>query len=125
MAKALLLLPSKDTPDAATDRQRELAAKLGAGERRDTLQEWISGQPQEIEDPALARVDAFLGELRGLGIDSGPFWARVAVLEAEPPPRRSLIADSLLLDLAAAVKDGAEPVHGWRTSCANGAPNFL
>ncbi|OAF09232.1 hypothetical protein [Bradyrhizobium neotropicale] len=106
MAKALLLLPSQDAPGTATDRQRELAARLSAGERRDTLQEWISRQPQEIEDPALARVDAFLGELRGLGIDSGPFSARVAVLEAEPPARRSLIADSLLLDLAAAVKDG-------------------
>ncbi|WP_027556305.1 hypothetical protein [Bradyrhizobium sp. Cp5.3] len=106
MAKALLLLPSQDTPETATDRQRELAARLGAGERRDTLQAWISRQPPEMEDPALARVDAFLGELRGLGIDSGPFSARVAVLEAEPPARRSLIADSLLLDLAVAVKDG-------------------
>jgi len=106
MAKALLLLPSQDAPDAATDRQRELAARLGAGERRDTLQEWISRQPRGTEDPALARVDAFLGELRGLGIDASSFSARVAVLEAEPPARRSLIADSLLLDLAAAVKDG-------------------
>ena len=40
------------------------------------------------------------------GIDSGPFSAHVAALEAEPPARRSLIADSLLLDLATAVKDG-------------------
>ncbi|TGN86841.1 hypothetical protein EOW77_0016270 [Bradyrhizobium yuanmingense] len=106
MAKALLLLPSQDAPVATTGRQRELAAKLGAGERRDTLQEWISRQPQEVADPTLGRVDAFLGELSGLGIDSGPFSARVAVLETEPPARRSLIADSLLLDLAAAVKDG-------------------
>jgi hypothetical protein len=106
MAKALLLLPFREAPDAATDRQRELAAQLGASERRETLEDWISRRPQEMEDPALARVDAFLGELRGLGIDSGPFAARVAVLEAEPPARRSLIADSLLLNLAAAVKDG-------------------
>jgi hypothetical protein len=105
MARALLLLPSQDAPVEATDRQRELAARLGAGERRDTLQEWISRQPQE-EIPALARVDRLLGELRGLGIDPGPFSARVAVLEAETPSRRPLIADSLLLDLAAAVKDG-------------------
>jgi hypothetical protein len=104
IAKALLLLPSQDAP-GATDRQRELAARLGAGERRDTLQEWISRQPQETEDPALTRVDALLGELRALGIDSGPFSTRVAVLEAEHPARRSLMADSLLLDLAVAVKD--------------------
>jgi hypothetical protein len=106
MARALLLLPAQGTPVEATDRQRELAARLGAGERRDTLQEWISRQPQEEDDPALARVDGLLGELRGLGIDSSSFSARVAVLEAETPSKRPLIADSLLLDLATAVKDG-------------------
>ncbi|SCB51688.1 hypothetical protein GA0061098_101628 [Bradyrhizobium shewense] len=105
MAKALLLLPFR-AQDSATDRQRELATRLGAGERRDTLRDWIAGQAQEMEDPALGRVDALLGELRGLGIDPSTFSDRVAQLEAEPAARRSLIADSLLLDLAAAVKDG-------------------
>ncbi|WP_245508805.1 hypothetical protein [Bradyrhizobium zhanjiangense] len=93
-------------PDSATDRRRELATRLGAGERRDTLRDWIAGQAQEMADPALGRVDALLGGLRGLGIDPSPFSDRVALLEAELPARRSLIADSLLLDLAAAVKDG-------------------
>ncbi|WP_018319338.1 hypothetical protein [Bradyrhizobium sp. WSM2793] len=106
MAKALLRLPFQAAQDSATDRQRELATRLGAGERRGTLRDWIAGQAQEMEDPALGRVDALLGELRGLGIDPSPFSGRVALLEAEPPARRSLIADSLLLDLAAAVKDG-------------------
>ncbi|MCC8955013.1 hypothetical protein H8B02_16670 [Bradyrhizobium sp. Pear77] len=106
MAKALLLLPSQAAHVTATDRQRELATRLDAGERRATLREWIAGQAQEMEDPALGRVDALLGELRGLGIDSSPFSDRVALLETEPPARRSLVADSLLLDLTAAVKDG-------------------
>lgn len=106
MAKALLLLPSPEAHESATDRQRELAAKLGAGERRATLQEWLARQPQYMDDPSLARVDAFLGELRGLGIDASAFAARVAALETEPPARRPLVADSLLLDLANAVKDG-------------------
>ncbi|WP_342709837.1 hypothetical protein AAFG13_36280 [Bradyrhizobium sp. B124] len=105
MARAFLLVPSQAL-DTSTDRQRALADRLGAGERRETLQEWLSRQHQEMEDPALARVDAVLGELRGLGIDSSPFSGRVALLEAESPARRSLVADSLLLDLAAAVKDG-------------------
>lgn len=105
MAKALLLLPSQDALVEATDRQRELAGRLGAGERRETLHDWLSRQPQE-EDPALARVDGLLGELRGLGIDPSPLGARIALLEAEAPSRRSLLADSLLLDLATAVKDG-------------------
>jgi len=106
MARALLLLPSQAAQETVTDRQREFATRLGAGERRETLQEWIAGQAQEMEDPALGRVDTLLGELRGLGIDPSPFSDRVAQLEAEPAARRSLIADSLLLDLAAAVKDG-------------------
>ncbi|WP_375784945.1 hypothetical protein ACE10Z_35945 [Bradyrhizobium sp. Pha-3] len=110
MARALLLVPSQAL-DTSTDRQRALADRLGAGERRETLQEWLSRQHQEIEDQALARVDAVLGELRGLGIDSSPFSERVALLEAEPPARRSLVADSLLLDLAAAVKDGRARVR--------------
>ena len=106
MAKALLLFPSPEAHGSATDGQRELAAKLGAGERRDTLQEWISRQPPQAEDSCLAQVDTFLGELRGLGIDPGVFAARVAALEAEPPSRRPLVADSVLLDLANAVKEG-------------------
>src|SRR6202035_2877580 len=59
-------------------------------------------------DQALLRVDGFLGELKGLGIDPGPFSARVSSLELESPARRGLLADSLLLDLATAVKNGRE-----------------
>jgi hypothetical protein len=44
--------------------------------------------------------------LRGLGIDPGAFAARVVALETELPSRRPLVADSLLLDLANAVKIG-------------------
>lgn len=61
-----------------------------------------------VEDKALLRLDGLLGKLKSLGIDPSPFIARVAVLEAEAPARRSLIADSLLLDLATAVKNGRE-----------------
>ncbi|WP_375779083.1 hypothetical protein ACE103_08620 [Bradyrhizobium sp. ma5] len=110
MARAFLLVPSQAL-DTSPDRQRALADRLGAGERRETLQEWLSRQHREMEDPALARVDAVLGELRGLGIDSSPFSDRVALLEAESPARRSLVADSLLLDLAVAVKDGRARVR--------------
>jgi hypothetical protein len=76
MAKALLLLPSQDAPDTATDRQRELAARLSAGERRDTLREWISQQPPEMEDPALARVMLFSASCAGS--ESIPAHSRLA-----------------------------------------------
>jgi hypothetical protein len=75
-----------------------------------SLEEWASQQSGATEDKALLRVDEYLGELRGLGIDPGPFSARISSLEQEPAARRALVADSLLLDLAAAVKNGRESV---------------
>jgi hypothetical protein len=106
--KAFLLLHSAPATKGVSDLQRDIAARLGAGEKRMSLEEWTSQQPGVTEDQALLRVDGFLGELKGLGIDPGPFSARVSSLELEPPARRSLLADSLLLDLATAVKNGRE-----------------
>jgi hypothetical protein len=106
--KAFLMLHSAPPPKGVSDLQRDIAARLGADERRMSLEEWTSQQPGVTEDQALLRVDGFLGELKGLGIDPGPFSARVSSLELEAPARRSLLADSLLLDLAIAVKNGRE-----------------
>jgi len=107
ISKALLLYPT-DPGQGATNRQRELADRLGAGERRISLEEWISQQPASAEDNALIRIDGLLGELKGLGIDPSPFSARVTALEGEAASRRPLIADSLLVDLATMIKDGRE-----------------
>jgi hypothetical protein len=106
--KAFLVLHSPPTTKGISDLQRDIAAQLGAGEKRVSLEEWTSQQPGATEDKALLRVDEYLGELKGLGIDPGSFLARVSSLELEPPARRSLLADSLLLDLATAVKNGRE-----------------
>jgi hypothetical protein len=106
--KAFLMLHSPPGTKGVSDLQRDIAARLGAGEKRVTLEEWASQQPGAVEDKALLRVDEFLGELKGLGIDPGPFSARISSLELEPASRRSLMADSLLLDLAAAVKKSRE-----------------
>jgi hypothetical protein len=106
--KVFLMLHSPPATKGISDLQRDIAARLGAGEKRVTLEEWASQQPGAIEDKALIRVDEFLGELKGLGIDPGPFSARISSLELQPAGRRSLMADSLLLDLAAAVKKGRE-----------------
>jgi hypothetical protein len=106
--KAFLLLHSAPATKGVSDLQRDIAARLGAGEKRMSLEEWTSQQPGATEDQALLRVDGFLGELRGLGIDPGPFSARISSLELESPARRTLLADSLLLDLATAVKNGRE-----------------
>lgn len=106
--KAFLMLHSAPATKGVSDLQRDIAARLGAGEKRMSLEEWTSQQPGVTEDQALLRVDGFLGELKGLGIDPGPFSARVSTLELESPARRTLLADSLLLDLATAVKNGRE-----------------
>jgi hypothetical protein len=106
--RAFLILHSPSATKGVTDLQRDIAARLGAGEKRVSLEEWTSQQPGATEDKALLRVDGFLGKLKGLGIDPGSFSARISSLELEPPARRSLLADSLLLDLAAAVKNGRE-----------------
>jgi hypothetical protein len=106
--KAFLLLHSAPETKGVSDLQRNIAARLGAGENRMSLEEWASQQPGLTEDQALLRVDGFLGELKGLGIDPDPFSARISTLELESPARRTLLADSLLLDLATAVKNGRE-----------------
>ena len=106
--KAFLLLHSAPETKGVSDLQRDIAARLGAGEKRMSLDEWMSQQAGATEDTSLLRVDGFLGELKGLGIDPSRFSARISSLELESPARRTLLADSLLLDLATAVKNGRE-----------------
>jgi hypothetical protein len=108
VSKALLLLQPVGGTQAVTERQRELARRLGADEPRITLDEWISRHTQSSEDPVLLRVDSLLGELNGLGVDPSPFSARITALEAETASRRTLVADSLLLDLTSTVKTARE-----------------
>ncbi|MEY9881196.1 hypothetical protein [Bradyrhizobium sp. USDA 329] len=104
VSKGLMLLQPTDRSEGVTERQRALADRLGAGDRRITLEEWTSQQTGASDDQALLKVDKLLGELAGLGIDPSPFSARIAALEAEPRARQALVADSLLLDLNSAIK---------------------
>ncbi|RTM14471.1 MAG: hypothetical protein E6R08_01370 [Nevskiaceae bacterium] len=106
VSKGLVLLQPMVRAEGVTERQRELADRLGAGDRRITLEEWTSQQTGASDDQALLKVDKLLGELAGLGIDPSPFSARIAALEAEPRARQALVADSLLLDLKSALKNG-------------------
>jgi hypothetical protein len=108
ISKGLMLLQPLGSSEAVTERQRELADRLGAGERRITLEEWTSQQTDASEDQVPLKVDKLLGELAGLGIDPSPFSARITAFEAEPRARQALVADSLLLDLSSAIKTGRE-----------------
>lgn len=106
--KAFLMIYSAPAAKGVSDLQRDIAARLGAGEKRMSLEEWTRQQSEVTEDETLLRVDGFLGELKGLGIDLGPFSARISALEVASPSRRNLLADSLILDLATAVKNGRQ-----------------
>lgn len=108
VSKALPLLLPAGPPQGVTDRQRELAQRLGAGEHPSALDDWLSKHAQDNGDPVLLKVDELLGELKGLGVDPSPFSARVTALEAAPPSRQALVADSLLLDLTSTVKTARE-----------------
>jgi hypothetical protein len=108
MARAFSLLSPVDSNGAATDRQRELASELGRDEKRATLADWLAAQPASVERESELRMDRHLAELTAVGGDPASFVARVSAIAGEPPARQALLTDSLLIELAHAVKEGRE-----------------
>lgn len=108
IARAFALLSPSGAGGAATDRQRELASKLGRDEKRATLAEWLAVQPAAADRDSDLRIDRHLAELTALGGDPSPFAARATAIASEPLSRQALLADSLLVELAQAVKVGRE-----------------
>ncbi len=107
IARAFALL-SSGSGGGVTDRQRELASKLGRDEKRATLAEWLAGQPTAADRDADTRIDRHLAMLTTLGGDPSHFAARANAIASEPLSRQALLADSLLVELAQAVKEGRE-----------------
>lgn len=106
---AFRLLSTTTSAPRATDRQRTIAERLGEGEHRATLEEWLSRQPPETGDAEVLRIDRHLAELFTLGVDVSPFERRTSVIVGEADQaRRALLSDSLLADLAVALKSGRE-----------------
>ena len=108
IARAFALLAPVAASGVATGRQRELASKLGRDEKRATLAEWLASQPSLAEGGSYLQIDRHLAELSALDVDPSPFTARAAAIAGELPPRQALLADSLLVDLADAVKEARE-----------------
>jgi hypothetical protein len=108
ISAAFGLLSANPAGGGTTERQRELASRLGRDEKRRTLEEWVAAQPALPGEEAGLRIDRHLAELSALGIDTQPFEVRASVAAAEGPPRQALLADSLLVDLARAIKEGRE-----------------
>jgi hypothetical protein len=96
-------LSSADAP-SMTPLQKELSKKLAEGEKLQTLAEWQTrqaGSSHIIE--ADRRLDKLLAEIQALenNIVISPFLTRAAMIAKEPSSnRRSLLTDSLILDLA-------------------------
>jgi hypothetical protein len=100
-----LLAPAGGGTAAPSERQRELAASLGGGERVMTLSEWLAAHPVEGQGDVDLKIDCHLAELGVLGVDASGFAGRAAALLDEPRARQGLLADSLLVELAQAVKE--------------------
>ncbi|MGO7181120.1 hypothetical protein ACCT14_08070 [Rhizobium brockwellii] len=98
-----LLAPSSLRSET-TDRQRELAAKLGEGESHPTLADWLATQhPSAVEDPRLTDLERRYEELRALDPErASKLSDRVEKVSSDRSSRRSLLIDSLALDIAAA-----------------------
>lgn len=105
---AFALLSPAGGGGTATDRQRELASKLGRDEKRATLAEWLAGQPAAADRDSDLRIDRHLAELTALGVDPSSFAARATAIAGEHLSRQALLTDSLLVELAHAVTEGRE-----------------
>ena len=104
LSRGFALLGGETAPDAAA--RRALAQSLKDGTKATTLAEWIAAQPTAPLDPVFQRFDGRLAELSLLAGLEGttPFDTRlVAALAPAAAARRSLLFDSLDLDLTAAL----------------------
>jgi hypothetical protein len=97
-----LLAPAGEDP-AFGARQREIARRLGEGEETRTLADWLQGQPP-ADDARGQELDRHIAELEAREGEPAarPYAERAQRLAAEASPgRRQLLADSLLIELAA------------------------
>jgi hypothetical protein len=120
------LKPAGPDSTTGTERQRELAASLQADERAMTLSEWCAARPAVADTSIDLKIDGHLAELTVLGVDPSAFAQRAAALLDEPPMRQGLLADSLLVDLAQAVKEArgrAAQLAALRQCAAELAPD--
>jgi hypothetical protein len=99
---SISLLSAASPISEPTDRQRELASRLGRGEKTQSLADWVARQPpsESGSDPRLGRLIATMEVLdRKM---AAPFITRAEELERErSADRRALLTDSLILDLRA------------------------
>jgi hypothetical protein len=110
ISKAFTLLSAESTT-VVSENQRGLAGKLTEGEKRMTLSEWIEQQDVPIGSENIIQIDRHLAELSQLEADPTDFELRAKAIAREPSsPKRNLLADGLILDLASAIKKARDKV---------------
>lgn len=91
----------------ASASQRELAARLNAGEVGQRFDEWLAAQPQPTPNASSARLQKLLAEIEALedAEVARPFLERAAAISRETQEgRRALLTDSLMLEVSAHVR---------------------
>jgi len=74
-----------------------------------SLAEWVAKQPGAPVERNVLQIDQHLAALATLNVDAAPFERRAAEVSHErSSSRRALLADSLIIDLAAALKAARE-----------------
>lgn len=109
-AKAFALLGGNGPATTVPDRTRDIALRLGAGERPTSLTEWRASILHKESDERLVRVDGLIANLQVNDEDTcAAFVRRLAQINAEPAATRtSLLIDSLIADLAEATRKARE-----------------
>ncbi|HEV7684202.1 MAG TPA: hypothetical protein VGO68_18950 [Pyrinomonadaceae bacterium] len=110
ISKAFALLSAQKT-SAVSDHQRELAEKHRNADDRQTFTHWLAANAPADDDEELTRLNLRVAELTVLLGESATaeFETRLRrLLSAELLPNRSLLVDSLELDLVQAVTKARE-----------------
>ena len=109
LSEAFDLLTGSAGAWGTTDRQRELAAKLGADETRLTLAQWLDTQPHDAGDRAVTQLLKRYAELQSYDPRrAATFEGRIDLCVADQSERRGLLLDSLALDMGEARRIAVE-----------------
>jgi hypothetical protein len=111
--EAFALLGGNGPSGSVSEQTRDVAIRLGAGERSTSLAEWRTAILDNESDGRLVRLDGLIAELQAIDEDAGAAFARrlaqiSAVLSAA---RANMLADSLIADLAEATRKAREKNH--------------
>lgn len=109
-AKAFALLGGNGPANTVPEQTRDIAIRLGKGERPTSLAEWRTTILDDEPDGRLVRVDGLIAELQIIDENAGAaFVRRLAQISAEPTAARAnLLVDSFIADLAEATRKARE-----------------